>query len=461
LTRSLLFEPLPIGSLLLPNRIVATAMVMRLATSDGAVTPALRERYLRLARGGAGLLVLEALSVHGGKSGPLLRLSEELHIPDLRDLVAALHGSGPSKVAAQILHFLKISRSGWRQKIEDLTPEDLRTIVRQYAEAARRAREAGFDAVELHMAHAYTVASSLSRLNRRADGYGGSLENRMRLATEILDAVRREIGGEFPVGVRFDAEEAIPGGYGLEESREIALHLAGRGADYLSVSAGGKFEDAIRPLYPYTGPSGERTMPGADAPDGINLPLSAGIKEWVGATPVVASGKIRTPELAEEVLQTGRADLVGMARALLADPDWPRKAREGRADDIVRCVSMNVCKALDENFRPVRCFLWPKESLHAPEEADHQPPEWPAGEILSVREESGRVRLRWRPAAGANGTEIYRSRNGGPFVHLTSVRGDMKPAFTDPNGAACRYFVRAYGVAGRKSPPSNTVPGPS
>jgi 2,4-dienoyl-CoA reductase-like NADH-dependent reductase (Old Yellow Enzyme family) len=167
-----LFAPLTLNGLELPNRIVLTAMVTRLSGEDGFVNQDIRDRYLRFARGEPGLIVLEAMSVHGGKSGPLLRISDDTYLPGLADLARAIHDSSPCKVVPQIIHFLKVARSGWRQKIADLSQEEIRAIVAQYGDAAERARRGGFDGVELHMAHAYTLSSFLSRKNQRTDGYG-------------------------------------------------------------------------------------------------------------------------------------------------------------------------------------------------------------------------------------------------------------------------------------------------
>jgi hypothetical protein len=179
----------------------------------------------------------------------------------------------------------------------------------------------------------------------------------MRLMSEVIERVRARIGRDFVLGVRFDAEECIKGGYTVLESRQMALRMARLSVDYISLSAGGKFEDAIQkpgaPLYPYTGYSGDRCMPSASYPDGTNVAMAEGIKRHLVAhgfhTPVVTTGKIATPALAEEILEQERADLIGMARALLADPDWPKKVREGREQELIRCVYGNVCKNLDEN----------------------------------------------------------------------------------------------------------------
>lgn len=457
----------------LPNRIVLPAMVTRLSGEDGGVNQDILDRYVRYAQGEPGLIVIEAMAVHGARSGPLLRLGEDRFIDGHRELLRRMRQAGPSKIVPQIIHFLKISRSGWRQKVGDLTRADLHLIVRQYGEAAERARRTGYDGVELHMAHAYTLSSFLSARNSRPDEYGGSLENRLRLPTETVAEVRARVGPDFPIGVRFDGEECIVGGYGLNDSKEIALRLARAGADYLSISAGGKFEDAVHkpgePLYPYTGYSGDRCMPGRSYQDGYNVYLAAGIRAFLRShgceAPVVATGKIRTRELAERVLGDGEADLIGMARTLLADPDWPKKVREGLEDHVVRCLSINVCKSLDENFRKVRCYLWPRGSLHAPASTDTRPPSWPPGgaELRIAEDPAGHVRLAWRAARdpeGVYGYEIERSTAGGPWEFVWAVRADMHPTWQDSTataGSRLRYRIRAYDLAGNRSDPSDEV----
>ena len=457
-----LLEPFEIGAARLPNRVVLTAMVTRLSGEDGHVNAAIRDRYVRFAKGEPGLIVLEAMAVHEAKSGPLLRIGDDRFLPGLTDLGRAIHDAGPSKVFPQIIHFLKISRSGWRQKIQDLTQPELQSITDDYAAAAERARRAGFDGVELHMAHAYTLSSFLSARNARGDAYGRSLESRMRLPTEVIAAVRRAAGEDFPLGVRFDAEECIKDGYTILDSRQIALRFARLGADYLSLSAGGKFEDAIHkagdPLYPYTGYSGDRCMPPDSYPDGANNHLAAGVRAFLRSrgmpTPVVTSGKIRSPRAAEEILERGDADLIGMARALLADPDWTRKIREGREGAIVRCIYGNVCKNLDENFKKVRCVLWPAGHLQAPESRDSAPPTWPSGRELVATAKAGRVSLFWKPAADGEavyGYEILRAEAGAPPVHVTTVKGCSYNDYDVVAGVPYTYTVRAYDLAGNRS----------
>lgn len=467
----MLFEPFNLNGLTLPNRICVPAMVTRLSGEDGFVNQDITERYTAFARGEPGLIVIEAMAVHRSKSGALLRICGDEFKPGLSELARKMHAISHSKVAPQIIHFLKISRSGWRQKVSDLSIDDIRQVVREYAQAALRARECGYDAVELHMAHAYTLSSFLSRLNARRDDYGGSLENRLRLPLEVLAAVRATVGRDFAVGIRFDGDECIKGGYTVEESRVIALRLAQGGADWLSLSAGGKFEDALpregEPLYPYTGYSGERTMPGATYPDGANLYMAEGIKAYLRAhnvtTPVVATGKISTPELAERVLREGHADLIGIARPMLADPLWPKKAREGRFDKVIRCCYANVCKAKDEHFQTVTCFLWPKGARQAPQSDDTEPPRWPAaGAQLRAVTAHGRVTLHWRAATdneGVYGYDIWRREQDGEWRRLSAIPAPVVQYHDAAvaGGVRYEYFVKAYDFAGNRSEPTNTV----
>ncbi|MBM3570275.1 MAG: NADH:flavin oxidoreductase, partial [Alphaproteobacteria bacterium] len=370
-----LLSPLRINAMTLPNRVVVPAMVTRLSGEDGFVNQDVIDRYVRYARGHVGLIVVEATSVHGGKSGPLLKLSDDGFVPGHAELVRRVRGESDSRIVPQIIHFLKVARSGWRQTIDQLSPADIDRIVVEFGQAARRAREAGYDGVEIHSAHAYTLSSFLSRHNRRRDDYDGrTLEGRLRLFGRVMAEVRKRVGSDFAVGVRFLAEEAIKDGYALPDAQAIALRMATLGVDYISLSVGGKFEDAVhkpgQPLYPYTGYSGDRCMPGDQYPALPHVHLAAGIRDYLqrhgAAVPVISVGKIADPADAERLLVEGKADLIGMARQLLADPDWVRKVEQGRGDDILRCIYCNVCKQLDENFREVHCFLWPKGARQAP-----------------------------------------------------------------------------------------------
>ena len=272
---------------------------------------------------------------------------------------------------------------GYRERVTDTHLEHIARLPQElpgiFAAATERAREAGFDGVELHYAHAYTMAGFLSRQNDREDGYGGSPQNRVRLPLEVFRAVRDRVGDDYVVGVRFLADEVIEGGGRVEDAIYYAKEFARAGFDFLSLSKGGKFEDAQRPkvgqaVYPYTGKSGYECMPTVLSdevgPFGRSVPLMASVKHAVNAagfeTPVVTAGGITTFEQAEEILRRGQADIIGMARQALADPDWFLKVRLGRGDEVRRCTYTNYCEALDQAHRPVTCKLWDRVELDEP-----------------------------------------------------------------------------------------------
>ncbi|MEQ9318680.1 MAG: NADH:flavin oxidoreductase [Polyangiaceae bacterium] len=251
-----------------------------------------------------------------------------------------------------------------------------RTLPGLFAAASARAQRAGFDGVELHYAHAYTMASFLSARNRRRDGYGGTRSGRVRLPLEVLAAVRERVGPAFTIGCRMLCDEIVDGGSNVDDAAWFATELAAAGIDYLSLSTGGKFEDAKQPkvgeaAYPYTGRSGWECMPTTIAdergPFGRNVGKQARVRRAVREagheTPVVVCGGIRDFDQAEGYLRDGSADIVAAARQSLADPDWFRKLRLGRGDAIRSCIYRNYCEALDQKHRKVTCQLWDREQL--------------------------------------------------------------------------------------------------
>jgi 2,4-dienoyl-CoA reductase-like NADH-dependent reductase (Old Yellow Enzyme family) len=279
---------------------------------------------------------------------------------------------------------LEALRFGYRERVTDTELENIRELPQVlpeiFAAAAWRAREAGFDGVELHYAHAYTMASFLSALNRRADGYGGSLASRARLPLEVYSAVRERVGVDYTIGVRFLGDEVIEGGNRIDDAVYFGVEFARAGFDYLSISKGGKFEDAKQPkvgqaVYPYTGQSGYECMPTVlsdeRGPFGRSVPLVSAIKRAVAeagfTTPLVAAGGISTFEQAEAILQRGEADIIGFARQALADPDWFLKVRTGRGEEVRRCTYTNYCEALDQAHKQVTCKLWDRIQLDEPE----------------------------------------------------------------------------------------------
>ena len=270
-------------------------------------------------------------------------------------------------------------RYGYRERLTDLHLPHVRDLPAAlpdlFAAAAVRAKTAGFDGVELHYAHAYTMASFLSATNTRDDGYGGSRENRLRLPIEVFQRVRAAVG-DFVVGCRFLSEDCIDGGSTIDDAEHFGAELARAGMDFLSVSRGGRFEDAKQPkvgraVYPYTGPSGYECMPTAISdergPFGRNVPFVARIRQAVHAaglqTPIVVAGGIAGFAQAESALLNGEADIVGAARQSLADPDWFRKMGLGRGDEVRRCKFSNYCEGLDQMHKQVTCQLWDRLDL--------------------------------------------------------------------------------------------------
>ena len=467
-----LLEPLDINGMVIPNRTLVPAMVTRLSGEDGYVTQDIIDRYVRYAEGEIGLIVVEAMGIHSARSGPLLRIGEDRFNDGHREMTNRVHDTSESKIVPQIIHFMKVARSGWRQTIDSLSIAEIDEIIAQVGAAAARARESGYDGVELHSAHAYTLSSFLSKLNPRRDEYDGrTLEGRLRMLGKVMASVRAHVGDDFPVGVRYLSEECIKDGYTVADSPLIALRMAQLGFDYISLSIGGKFEDAIytegEPLYPYTGYSGDRCMPGEWYPPLTNADNVAIVKKFINDhgydTPVVSAGKISTPEEAEGLLQSGKADIIGMARQHLTDPDWIKKVREGRTDDIIKCIWCNVCKQLDEKFKEVHCFLWPKHSRQAPPDAatDRDAPGWgdDAGGLAVALRDDGGAELKWSraPVGDVAGYDIYRADAQGEVVLVDAVKGARFVDKTILGGLAYTYYVRAFDATGRASPPSNSV----
>jgi 2,4-dienoyl-CoA reductase-like NADH-dependent reductase (Old Yellow Enzyme family) len=291
----------------------------------------------------------------------------------------------PNETLGRVLHRRELEdlERGARERVTDVEQPHLRDLPQVlpdlFAAAGDRARRAGFDGVELHYAHAYTMASFLSALNTRADGYGGPREHRVRLPLEVYAAVRARVGRDFTLGCRFLCDDIIEGGSRIDDATWFGVEFARAGMDFLSLSTGGKFEDAEQPkvgeaVYPYTGESGFECMPTTVSdevgPFARQVPKQARIRAAVRAagfdTPTVVAGGIATFAQAEGILVRREADFIGSARQTLADPDWFRKLAAGEGDAIRRCILRNYCEALDQKHRQVTCQLWDREALGEP-----------------------------------------------------------------------------------------------
>jgi 2,4-dienoyl-CoA reductase-like NADH-dependent reductase (Old Yellow Enzyme family)/thioredoxin reductase len=343
-----LFEPIQIGTMKLKNRIVMPPMGTNFSTEDGSVTQRLINYHVERAKGGVGLIIVEGAYVEFRGKGSIRQLGvdHDDKIPGLRELATAIKANG-AKVALQLFHGGRQSHSSiigtqpvsasevpcrlTGETPRALTISEIEAIVEVFAEAARRTKEAGFDAVEIHGAHGYLINQFLSPLtNRRTDQYGGDLKKRARFLLEILERIREKVGGSYPVLCRINGDDYIEGGITLEEAKMTAKMLEHGGVDALHIS-GGIYDSPI----PVT------TAPMA-LPHGIMVHLAAGIKEVV-SIPVIAVGRLDDSELAEEILRREKADLVSIGRALLADPYFPKKVAAGTLDEINPCIACDEC----------------------------------------------------------------------------------------------------------------------
>ncbi len=299
----------------------------------------------------------------------------------VRDALCDL--SGPELEATLSTKEWEDMQYGYRERVTDTHLDHIEELPQRlpdlFASAACRAEKAGFDGVELHYAHAYTMASFLSATNTRKDGYGGSRENRVRLPLEVYQTVRSATSAQFAVGCRYLSDEIIEAGNRVEDACYFARCFADAGMDFLSHSRGGKFDDAKQPkvgwaAYPYTGRSGYGCMPGyisdAQGPFGRNIePVScirAALREAGLMTPVVMAGGIYSFHQAEACLANENADIVGFARQALADPDWFRKVELGYGGEVMLCRYSNYREGLDQKHKQVTCELWDRQQLDEP-----------------------------------------------------------------------------------------------
>jgi len=360
-----LFKPMKIKGIELKNRIISAPFMSNYAERDGSVSKKMLERYARLASGGVAMVVVEATCVDpkgmGFPLGP--RIDRDELIEDFSKLSKIIKDAG-AVAALQIFHagrfsavaqplapspvpFSPVPMVTYNPK--EMDKDEIKSAIQAFARAALRVKKAGFDMVELHGATGYLISSFVSpHTNRRTDEYGGSLENRMRFPLEVLEAVKAEVG-DFPVGYRFMADELLPHGLKIEESKIFAKELEKAGIAYLSVTAG-TYESYILP-----------EVEEIWRKEGNAVPLGQAIKEVV-SIPVFIAGRIVEPQLAEGIIKEGKADCIALGRPLFADPEYPRKAFEGRPQDIIRCIACGLCTNLVSiQNKPAVCSQWKKK----------------------------------------------------------------------------------------------------
>ena len=377
-------EPLTVKTMRLRNRLVYPPIGTGYATPDGFVTGGLVNYHAARATH-VGMTTVELTVVRrGGDLFPnQVRVYDDKFIPGLTKLAAAIKAKGsaavlqivdcgaragtcgaageplaPSRIPAGII--------GSNESIE-MTVTQIKESLEAFAEGARRAYEAGFDAVEIHGAHMYLISQFLSGFtNKRADEYGGSLENRARFLLEIIAAIKERVPNDYPLTVRINGREPFDGGLTIEASQKIAQLLERAGCDIISVSRIMRKQE----VKSKTGQSvqWQTAVPPKEAEEGCNVFLAEAIKKVV-TIPVMTTGKIFSLELAERILSEGKADLIGMARQLIADPDIPIKELEGRTCEILRCKEDFLCLTSIGSGKPMRCSVnktLPPENISAP-----------------------------------------------------------------------------------------------
>ena len=383
-----LLSPIRIGGLELENRIVMAPMGVEIVEADGIVRGPTVQYYQERARGGVGLLITENTSAtypRGANSAHEIAVSSDEVLPGLTRLAEGVHAYG-AKIAIQLAHHGKVGRLDTQQgrellmpsiprkhggptgpldltneemtlmagaagrgapKIREATVADLEQLVQDFAEAAERARRAGFDAVEIHGAHGYIFSEFLSPAwNFREDEYGGAIENRARLLCDVVRASKARAGDDFPIWCRIDATEyGTPNGINLEDACSTARLLEAAGADAVDVSA-------------YANPLGAGFTDGPIVHrEGGFVDFAAEIKKHV-TVPVIVAGRI-SPELGDQIVRDGRADLIAMGRQLLADPEMVAKLAARKPEQIRPCVYCYVCVAQPFFDRKVRCSVNP------------------------------------------------------------------------------------------------------
>jgi 2,4-dienoyl-CoA reductase-like NADH-dependent reductase (Old Yellow Enzyme family)/thioredoxin reductase len=358
-----LFSPFEIKGCRLANRIVMPGLASFLIEDDGTITDKTVEHYRRRAAGGPAMIIVEACAVspEGIVSPHQARIYDDRFIEGLARIAQAMRaeGSVPAvqihhggrQTSARVIQRKPVAPSDLpcpsiRGEVEPLTIDGVQEIIFKFGEAARRAREAGFELIEIHGAHGYLVNQFLSSFsNIRQDRYGGDTGGRARFAVEIVEEIRRRIGEAFPLSFKISAQEFVPGGLTVEESIELLQLIVAAGVDAVQVSAGNDAspEWICQPMFM----------------DPACLAGSAAMIRQALKVPVMAVGRINDPVVAEEIIRQGQADLVCMGRGLLADPELPRKARKGRLDDIRMCIACNTC--MESIFRKgrVECLVNP------------------------------------------------------------------------------------------------------
>ena len=406
-----LFSSFAIKDIQLKNRIVMPALASFLIEEDGAISDAAVEHYRRRAAGGPAMIIMEACSVspEGVVSNNQARIDEDRFMKGLSKVAAVMKSEG-SVPAIQIHHggrqtsIRVIKRKPLAPSpipcptisgdVEPLTIDGIHEIVQKFGDAAERAKQAGFELIEIHGAHGYLVNQFLSKVsNIREDEYGGDIVGRSRFAIEIIEEIHKRIGPEFPLSFKISAQEFVPDGLNVTESIEILKLLEKAGVDVVQVSAGNDMtpEWICQPMFMKKACLAESAAQFKKALD----------------IPVMAVGRINDPMVANEVLSKGQADLVCIGRGLLADPEMPNKAREGRLDEIRICIACNTC--MQSIFRKGRIECLVNPMLGREKEMAFVPTQNPK-KIMVVGGGPGGLNVAWVAAKRGHKVHVFEKR---------------------------------------------------
>ena len=430
-----LFAPFTIKTIELKNRIVMPALASFMIGEDGSISDATVEHYRRRAAGGQAMVITEACAVspEGVVSTHQARIYDDRFIEGLSKLAFALKAEG-SVPAIQIHHggrqtsIKVINRKplapsplpcpAIRGDVEPLSIDGIQQLVKKFGDAAERAYQAGFELIEIHGAHGYLINQFLSGFsNIREDEYGGSVAARTRFAKEIVREVRRRLGPKFPISFKISAEEYVDGGLATPESIEILKILVDAGIDIVQVSAGNDVtpEWICQPMF---------------MEKGCLVPSAAQVKQALNI-PVMAVGRINDPQMANDIIARAKADLVCMGRGLLADPEMPLKAQQGRLDEIRTCIACNTCMESIFKRGRIECLVNPM--LGREKEMAFIPTRMPK-KIMVVGGGPGGLNAAWVAAKRGHDVHVYEKRS--------ELGGQLVPGSTPGHKAELRSLIQ-------------------
>lgn len=430
-----LFSPFAIKKIALKNRIVMPALASFMIGNDGSISEATVEHYRRRAAGGPAMVIMEACAVspEGVVAPHQAVIYDDRFIDGLSKIARAMkeEGAVPAiqihhggrQTSVKVIHRKPLAPSplpcpSIRGEVEPLTIEGIQQLVKKFGDAAQRACQAGFDLIEIHGAHGYLVNQFLSKFsNIRDDQYGGDIAGRTRFAAEIVTAVRRRVGAEFPISFKISAEEYVAGGLTTAESIEILKILVAAGIDVIQVSAGNDVtpEWICQPMF---------------MEKACLVESARQIKKALDV-PVMAVGRINDPLVANEIIARDRADLVCIGRGLLADPEMPNKAREGRLDEIRTCIACNTCMQSIFKRGRIECLVNPM--LGREKEMAFIPTTNPK-KVMVIGGGPGGLNVAWVAAKRGHAVHVYEKRS--------ELGGQLIPGSRPGHKAELRSLIR-------------------